>query len=666
MARTIIRRAGSPDRRLLAGGQLPVGRPDLPARQPAAARAARGSSTSSRACSATGARRPGLNFVYAHLNRVIRAARPGRDLRLRPGPRRPGHGRQHLPRGHATASSTPSVTQDAEGHAAAVQAVLLPRRHPQPRRARDARLDPRGRRARLLASRTPTAPPSTTPTCSSPAWSATARPRPGRWRPPGTRTSSSTRSRDGAVLPILHLNGYKIANPTVLARIPRDELEACCAATATGRYFVEGDDPPTMHRLMAATLDAALDEIRRDPAARPARAAARPRPRWPMIVLRTPKGWTGPKEVDGQPTEGTWRSHQVPLAELAAQPRAPARCSRSGCAATGPRSCSTTTGRLAPELRRAGPGRRPPHGRQPARQRRPAAARPAPARLPRLRGRRCRRPAPTTAEATRVLGGFLRDVMTAQRRRSATSGSSRPDELASNRLGAVLEATDRAWIGRAAADRRPPGAGRPGDGDPERAHLPGLAGGLPADRPARPLRDLRGVRPHRRLDVQPARQVARRLRATSPGARPVASLNYLLSSHVWRQDHNGFSHQDPGFIDHGRQQEGRRDPRLPAAGRQHAALGRPTTACAAATTSTSIVAGKQPAPAVPGHGRGGQALHGRDRHLGVGEQRPGRRARRRDGLRRRRARRSRRWRRSTCCASDLPGPARSASSTSST
>ena len=156
--------------------------------------------------------------------------------------------------------------------------------------------------------------------------------------------------RDGAVLPILHLNGYKIANPTVLARIPEDELRALLEGYGYQPYFVDGDDPADVHQQMAATLDRGR---RGDPATSSARAREsgdRARPRWPMIVLRTPKGWTGPKVVDGKPVEGTWRSHQVPLAEVRDQPGPPRASSRTGCAATGPRSCSTRTATLVPEL----------------------------------------------------------------------------------------------------------------------------------------------------------------------------------------------------------------------------------------------------------------------------------------------------------------------------
>ncbi len=232
-----------------------------------------------------------------------------------------------------------------------------------------------------------------------------------------------------------------------------------------------------------------------------------------MIVLRTPKGWTGPKEVDGKPSEGTLRSHQVPFGDM--QPAAnTCSCSRTGCRATGRRSCSTTAGGCAPRSprwRRKGERRMSanPHANGGA-----AAARPATARLPRLRGERAaaRR---GHGEATRVLGEFMRDVIDAQPRTNFRVFG--PDETASNRWGAVFEVTDRCSTAQIVARRRACRARRPRDGDAQRAPVPGLARGLPADRPARLLLLLRGLHPHRRLDVQPARQVAQGLAARSRG-----------------------------------------------------------------------------------------------------------------------------------------------------
>ena len=246
---------------------------------------------------------PGLNFLYAHLNRAIMA----RDLDMMyvigPGHGGPGPGRVGVPRGHLH-RDLPRHHPRRGRDAAAVQAVLLPRRHPQPRGTRDPRVDPRGRRARLLAVprvrcgvRQP-----------GPGRRGRRRRRRGgdrvRWRPAGTAPSSSTRARDGAVLPILHLNGYKIANPTILARIPDDELDALLRGYGHTPYVVSGDDPDTMHQAFAATLDRCLDEIRDIQERGSATGGLDGRPSWPMIVLRSPKGWTGPEGGRRRPDRG--------------------------------------------------------------------------------------------------------------------------------------------------------------------------------------------------------------------------------------------------------------------------------------------------------------------------------------------------------------------------
>ena len=350
---------------------------------------------------------------------------------------------------------------------------------------------------------------------------------------------------DGAVLPILHLNGYKIANPTVLARISHDELEQLLIGYGYSPSFVEGDDPAEMHQLMAATLDRVLDQIasiQRD--ARDGGDSAQ-RPSWPMIVLRTPKGWTGPKEVDGLPTEGTWRSHQVPVAELATNRTHLAQL-ESWLKSYRPEELFDDSGRLVQELSSL-----PPKGN------RRMSANPNAngglllhdLKLPDFRDYAVPASAPgaTSAEATRILGGFLRDVM----RLSADSRNFRvvaPDELASNRLGAVLEATQRAWM----AERLPTDDHLAPDGRvmeilSETTCQGWLEGYL--------LTGRHGVFTTYEAFVHIVdsmfNQHAKWLESSKKIAwrRPVASLNYLLSSHVWRQDHNGFSHQDPGFID---------------------------------------------------------------------------------------------------------------------
>ena len=320
-------------------------------------------------------------------------------------------------------------------------------------------LDPRGRRARLRARRTPTAPRSTTPTCSSACVVGDGEAETGPLAASWHSNKFLDPARDGAVLPILHLNGYKIANPTVLARIPREELERAAArATATTPYFVEGDDPAAMHQQMAATLD---DGARRDRArssARRARAAAHRAAALADDRAAHAEGLDRPE--GGRRPAGRGHVARAPGAARRAsrdEPGAPARSSRSGCAATGPRSCSTTTARCVPELAALAPDGRPADERQPARQRRPAAARPA--RCPTSATTPSTSPAPG-ADAQR--GDPRARRVPARRRSRATptaSASSGPDETASNRLGAVFEATDRAWDGRAPA--RPTTTSRP-------------------------------------------------------------------------------------------------------------------------------------------------------------------------------------------------------------
>ncbi len=330
-------------------------------------------------------------------------ARPERDLRHRPGPRRSGARRQHLPRGHLQ-RGLPAHRPRRGGAAAAVPAVLLPRRDPQPRRARDAGLDPRGRRARLLAACTPTAPRSTTRTCSSSASSATARPRPGRWRRAGTRTSSSTRRATARCCRSCTSTATRSPTRRCSRGSPATSCERCSRATATRRASSRAPSPTAMHELMAATLDEVLDEIARDPAGARGPTASAERPRWPMIVLRTPKGWTGPEEVDGLPVEGTFRAHQVPLADVRDEPRAP-RAAR-GVDALLPARGAVRRGRRAASRARRSWRRRASGGWAPTRT--PTAALLLrELELPDFRDyarRGARRRRTTTSEATRVLG----------------------------------------------------------------------------------------------------------------------------------------------------------------------------------------------------------------------------------------------------------------------
>jgi xylulose-5-phosphate/fructose-6-phosphate phosphoketolase len=351
---------------------------------------------------------------------------------------------------------------------------------------------------------------------------------------------------DGAVLPILHLNGYKIANPTVLARIPESELRALLEGYGWRPLFVtsELDEPPAdVHGRFAAALDEALDEI--GEIQRSARAGALDgRPRWPMLVLRTPKGWTGPREVDGLQVEGTWRSHQVPVGgarENADHRRILEGWLRSYRA----EELFDDGGRLRDDLRALAPeGER----RMSANPHANGGLLLHDLVLPEFRDYAVDVPEPATTfgEATRVLGTFLRDVITLNPRTFRLFG---PDETASNRLSAVFEATDRAWDAEVEpTDEDLAPDGRVMEVLSEHQCQGWLEGYLLTGR-------------HGLFNCYEAfihivdsmfNQHAKWLKTTRgiEWRRPIASLNYLLSSHVWRQDHNGFSHQDPGFIDH--------------------------------------------------------------------------------------------------------------------
>jgi xylulose-5-phosphate/fructose-6-phosphate phosphoketolase len=350
-------------------------------------------------------------------------------------------------------------------------------------------------------------------------------------------------AHDGAVLPILHLNGYKIAGPTVLARIPREELEALLDGYGYRPYFVTGDDPPLVHREFAATLDSALDEIAAIQRAARARGSAG-RPRWPMIVLQTPKGWTGPREVDGVPVEGTFRAHQVPLAGLFENP-AHLKMLEEWMRSYRPDELFDEGGAPRAELRAVPPSGNRRMGLNPHTN---GGLLLRDLYLPDFRDYAVAVPQPgaVQAEATRVAGALLRDVIRHNPRNFRLLG---PDETASNRLGAVFEVTDRVWE----ADIRPGDDHIGRDGRVMEVLSEHLCQGW--------LEGYLLTGRHGLFSCYEAfihivdsmfNQHAKWLKESRsiPWRRPIASLNYLLTSHVWRQDHNGFSHQDPGFIDH--------------------------------------------------------------------------------------------------------------------
>ena len=348
---------------------------------------------------------------------------------------------------------------------------------------------------------------------------------------------------DGAVLPILHLNGYKIANPTVLARIPEQELVSFLEGCGWHPLVVAGDEPPAIHQAFAAALDEALDEI--DRIQRAARVdGVTDRPRWPMLVLRTPKGWTGPKEVDGLPVEGTWRAHQVPIAKVRGNPEH-VRLLSEWLRSYRPEELFDDRGTLVSDLAALAPqGNR----RMSANPHANGGELLRDLVLPDFRDYAVDVPKPGKgmSEATKVLGAFLRDVVEGNATNFRIFG---PDETASNRLSAVFEVTGRTWE----AELEPTDEGLSHDGRVMEVLSEHLCQGW--------LEGYLLTGRHGLFNCYEAfihivdsmfNQHAKWLKVTRsiPWRRPVSSLNYLLSSHVWRQDHNGFSHQDPGFIDH--------------------------------------------------------------------------------------------------------------------
>jgi xylulose-5-phosphate/fructose-6-phosphate phosphoketolase len=350
---------------------------------------------------------------------------------------------------------------------------------------------------------------------------------------------------DGAVLPILHLNGYKIAGPTVLARISHEELEDLFHGYGHTPYFVEGDDPELVHQALAAALDTCIAEIKKFQA-EAREKGFKERPRWPMIVLKTPKGWTGPREVDGHQTEGSWRSHQVPLSEMASNPEH-VKMLEAWMKSYRPEELFDETGRLIPELVELAPvGER----RMGANPHANGGLMLRDLRMPDFREYAVDVPKPGTvrAEGTRIMGGFLRDVMklNRDRRNFRVFG---PDETSSNRLSALFDITDRVSTAEILpSDDHVSPDGRVMEVLSEHLCEGWLEGYLLTGRHglfscyeafihvvdsmfnqhAKWLKVIRGI----------------------PWRRSIASLNYLLTSHTWQQDHNGFSHQDPGFLDH--------------------------------------------------------------------------------------------------------------------
>ncbi len=486
---------------------------------------------------------PGLNFIYAHLNRLIKA----RDLNVIyvAGP---GHGGPGLVANtwlEGTYSEVyPNIPRDAEGMAKLFRQFSFPGgvgSHVTPETPGSIHEGGELGYSMSHAYGAVFDNPDLIAACVVGDGEAETGPLATAWH----SNKFLDPARDGAVLPILHLNGYKIANPTVLARISHEELADLMRGYGYEPHFVEGDDPAAMHQLMAATLDQVMDEIGR--IQQTARSGDRlERPRWPMIVLRSPKGWTGPKEVDGKKTEGYWRSHQVPFGNLAENPKH-IRLLEQWMKSYEPEKLFGADGTLRPDLAELAPEGERRMGANPHAN---GGLLLRDLDMPGFRDYAVEMGSPgvVTAEATRVMGDFLRDVMQ-RNRETANFRVMGPDETASNRLSALFEVTDRAWM----AEHLPEDDHLAPDGRvmeilSEHTCQGWLEGYLLTGR-------------HGLFSCYEAfihivdsmfNQHAKWLKVSKeiPWRRPISSLNYLLTSHVWRQDHNGFSHQDPGFIDH--------------------------------------------------------------------------------------------------------------------
>ncbi|WP_242894905.1 phosphoketolase family protein [Actinomadura litoris] len=487
---------------------------------------------------------PGLNFCYVHLNRVIRA----RDLDM-VYIMGPGHG------GPAAVANAwlegtysevyPDISQDERGMARLFRQFSFPGgipSHVAPETP--GSIHEGGELGYSLAHAYGAAfdNPDLVVACIVGDGEAETGPLAASWH----SNKFLDPVHDGAVLPILHLNGYKIANPAVLARIPEEELVQLFDGYGYHPVLVSGEEPASMHRKMAAALDQALDEIAAIQSA--ARAAAREgrafeRRRWPMIILRSPKGWTGPKEVDGQPVEGTWRSHQVPLSGVRDNPEHLAQL-EAWLRSYRPDELFDDEGRPVAELLASAPqGER----RMSANPHANGGLLLRPLALPDFRDYAAPvgEPGTTATEPTRLLGAFLRDVMRANPSNFRIMGA---DETASNRLQDVFEATDRVFLGeRYPTDVHQAAQGRVMEVLSEHLCQGWLEGYLLTGRHGL----FNSYEAFIHIVDAMFNQHAKWLKVTRglPWRRPIASLNYLLSSHVWRQDHNGFTHQDPGFLD---------------------------------------------------------------------------------------------------------------------
>ncbi|ACB95823.1 phosphoketolase family protein [Beijerinckia indica] len=485
---------------------------------------------------------PGLNFIYVHLNRIIKER--DLDILFIAGP---GHGAPGLIANswlEKTYSEVyPAVSQDIEGMTRLCRQFSFPVGIPSHAAPETPGSIHEGGELGYSLSHAFGAVfdnPDLIAACVIGDGEAETGPLATSWH----ANKFLDAARDGAVLPILHLNGYKIANPTVLGRIPSDELENLLQGYGYAPLFVEGDDPDIMHRHMAEALNVAFAGIAK--IQRAARVEGHiERPRWPMLVLRSPKGWTGPKTVDGLKTEGFWRAHQVPFT-IADKPEHLSLL-ESWLKSYRPEELFEESGALKPEIASLAPsGER----RMSANPQANGGNLPRPLQIPdfTLHAVDVDYPGARTAEATFVMGQFLRDIM----RANETNKNFRvfgPDETASNRLQALYDVTDKTWNAAfIAEDEHLDPTGRVMEILSEHTCQGWLEGYLLTGRHG--LMSCYEAFIH--IVDSMVNQHAKWLKTARgvPWRRPIASLNYLLTSHVWRQDHNGFSHQDPGFIDH--------------------------------------------------------------------------------------------------------------------
>ena len=490
---------------------------------------------------------PGLNFVYAHMNRVIKKHDLNAIFIAGPGHGGPGVVANTYLEGSYT-ELYPAVSQDEPGMKRLFTQFSWPGGIPSHASADTPGSIHEGGElgySLLHAYGAVFDNPGLLVCCVVGDGEAETGPCAGSWH----SNKFLNPERDGAVLPVLHLNGYKIAGPTVLARIPEEELTRLFEGYGYKVYYVEGDDPEIVHQLMAATMDAVIQEIKDLQEEARAHHFSR-RPAWPMIVMRTPKGWTGPKVVDGLQIEGTFRAHQVPVADLANKPEH-LKILEHWMRSYRPEELFDARGKLVPELAELAPQGDRRLGKNPNAN---GGLLIKDLKLPDFRNysTEVSTPGQRVEESTRVLGRFLRDVLKLNERNGDLRGNFRimgPDETDSNRLTAVFEATDRTSVAEILpTDVHVSPTGRVMEVLSEHMCQGWLEGYLLTGRHG----FFSSYEAFIHVVTSMFNQHAKWLETTRriPWRKPVASLNYLLTSHVWRQDHNGFSHQDPGFIDH--------------------------------------------------------------------------------------------------------------------